>query len=101
MIWRAMRLHRGIKLSALLAIAVPALVALTAVTTMAASSPSPSASGAPLPGDPVKGEALYGQSGCATCHGASLTGNIGPALNPIFKLPGVTDPLDPAFLIGI
>jgi mono/diheme cytochrome c family protein len=54
-----------------------------------------------LPGDPVKGEALYGQSGCATCHGASLTGNIGPALNPIFKLPGVTDPLDPAFLIGI
>jgi len=101
MIWRAMRLHRGIKLSALLATAVPALVALTAVTTMAASSPSPSASEAPLPGDPVKGAALYGQSGCASCHGASLTGTIGPALNPIFKLPNVSDPLDPAFLIGI
>ena len=27
--------------------------------------------------------------------------NIGPALNPIFKLPGVSDPLDPNFLIQI
>src|SRR6266850_1454825 len=100
MIWRGMRLHKGIKLSALLAAAVPALVALTAISTMAASSPSPSASEAPLPGDPAKGAALYGAN-CGSCHGASMTGNIGPALNPIFKLPGVADPLDPTWLIGI
>jgi mono/diheme cytochrome c family protein len=101
MIWRAMGLHKGIKLSALLGAAVPALVALTAISTMAASSPSPSASEAPLPGDPVKGEMLYARSGCAGCHGASLTGNIGPALNPIYKLTDVANPLDPAFLIDI
>src|SRR6195256_1320824 len=100
MIWRAMRLHKRFTLPALVALAVPALVALTAISTMAASSPSPSASGEPLPGDPVKGAALYGAS-CATCHGASLTGGIGPALNPIEKLPNVANPLDPAFLIAI
>ena len=96
MIWRAMRLHKGIKLSALLAAAVPALVALTAITTMAASTPTPGA--APL-GDPAKGATLYGAN-CASCHGPSMAGNIGPALNPIFKLPGVSDPLDPTFLIA-
>src|SRR5260221_14522120 len=95
-----MRLHKGITLPVLVALAVPALVALTAVSTLADSSPSPSASAAPLPGDPVKGAALYGAN-CASCHGASLTGGIGPALNPIEKLPNITDPLDPAFLIGI
>jgi mono/diheme cytochrome c family protein len=100
MIWRAMRLHKGFKLSALLAVAVPALVALTAMTTLADSSPSPSGGPAPLPGDPVKGAALYGAN-CSSCHGASLTGGIGPALNPIEKLPNVSDALDPTFLIGI
>jgi mono/diheme cytochrome c family protein len=100
MIWRAMRLHKGFKLSALLFLAVPALVGLTAISTMAASSPTPSASSAPLPGDPTKGATLFGAN-CASCHGASLTGGIGPALNPIEKLPNVTNPLDPAFLIGI
>jgi len=30
-----------------------------------------------------------------------LTGGIGPALNPIEKLPNVANPLDPTFLIGI
>jgi len=99
MIWRAMRLKKGFKLSALVAAAVPALVALTALSTMAASSPSPSGSAA-LPGDPIKGAALYGVN-CASCHGVSLTGGIGPALNPIEKLPGVANPLDPAFLIAI
>lgn len=88
----------GLKLSLLLAVAVPALVALTAITTLAASSPAPS--GAPLPGDPAKGATLFGAN-CATCHGSSLGGGIGPALNPIAKLPGVPDSLDPAFLIGI
>lgn len=90
--------NRGLKLSLLLAVAVPALVALTAITTLAASSPAPS--GAPLPGDPTKGQALYG-SNCATCHGSSLGGGIGPALNPITKLPGVPNSLDVTFLIDI
>jgi len=100
MIWRGMRLHKRFALSALVAVAVPAMVALTAVSTLADSSPSPSGSAAPLPGDPTKGAALYAAS-CTACHGASLTGGIGPALNPIEKLPAVTNPLDPDFLIGI
>ena len=112
MIWPAMRLRsvrpilialarkKGLKLSVLLAVAVPALVALTAISTLADSSPSPSGSLPPLPGDPVAGAALYGPN-CATCHGSALGGGIGPALNPIEKLPGVPDSLDPAFLISI
>ena len=59
MIWRGMRLHKRFALSALVAVAVPAMVALTAVSTLADSSPSPSGSAAPLPGDPTKGAALY------------------------------------------
>ena len=94
-----MWLKKGFKLSALLAVAVPALVGLTAMSTMAASSPSP-AGGQPLPGDPVKGAALYGAN-CATCHGSALGGGIGPSLNPIEKLPKISDPLDPTFLIDI
>jgi mono/diheme cytochrome c family protein len=100
MIWRAMRLHNGFKVWGLVALAVPALVGLTAISTLADSTPTPSASAAALPGDPTKGAGLFGAN-CASCHGASLTGGIGPALNPIEKLPGVTNPLDPAFLIGI
>jgi mono/diheme cytochrome c family protein len=102
MIWRAMRLPVGIKLSAVVALAVPALVALTAITTLADSSPTPSPSGsaAALPGDPAKGATLYGQN-CATCHGANLEGGIGAVLNPIDKMPGVANPLDPTFLIDI
>ena len=100
MIWRAMRLPKGLKLSALVALAVPALIALTAVTTLADSSPSPSGSPVALPGDPAKGATLYGPN-CASCHGASMTGVVGPALNPIVKLPGVANPLDPAYLIEI
>jgi len=90
--------NRGLKLSLLLAVAVPALVALTAITTLADSSPSPS--GEPLPGDPAKGQTRYGAN-CATCHGSSQGGGIGPALNPITKLPGVPNRLDVAFLIDI
>jgi mono/diheme cytochrome c family protein len=101
MIRRVIRLPKGLKLSALVALAVPALIALTAITTLADSSPSPSGSpSAALPGDPGKGATLFGQN-CATCHGASLGGGIGPALNPIVKLPGVANPLDPNFLIEI
>jgi mono/diheme cytochrome c family protein len=104
MIRRVIRLPKGLKLSALVALAVPALIGLTAITTLADSSPTPSPSGSPsasaLPGDPNNGATLFGQN-CATCHGASLGGGIGPALNPIAKLPGVADALDPTFLIGI
>jgi mono/diheme cytochrome c family protein len=100
MIWRAMRLPRGFKLSALLALAVPGLLLLTALTTLADSSPSPSGSPAPLPGDPDKGSTLYAAN-CTSCHGASLTGGIGPALNPIEPIPGIANSLDPAFLIDI
>ncbi len=102
MIWRAMRLPKGLKLSALVALAVPVLVAFTAITTLADSSPSPSPSGSAsaLPGDPVKGAALYATN-CQTCHGASLEGGIGAKLSPIDTLTGVANPLDPAFLISI
>jgi mono/diheme cytochrome c family protein len=100
MIWRAMRLPKRLKLSLLIALAVPALIGLTAITTLADSSPSPSGSPPPLPGDPAKGATLYGQN-CAACHGASLGGLVGPALNPIYQLPGVTDSLDANFLIDI
>jgi mono/diheme cytochrome c family protein len=93
------RLRRGFKLSALVALAVPALVALTAISTLADSSPSPTASVA-LPGDPARGATLYAQN-CTTCHGASLEGGIGATLNPIDKLPSVSNPLDPTFLIDI
>ncbi len=96
-----MRLSQGFKLSALLAIAIPALIAFTAVTTLADSSPSPSGSPVALPGDPVKGQALFGTSNCATCHGSSLGGGIGPALNPIEKIPGIPSSLDATFLIDI
>jgi mono/diheme cytochrome c family protein len=102
MIWRAMRLPKGLKLSALVALAVPVLVAFTAITTLADSSPSPSPSGsaAALPGDPTRGAALYATN-CQTCHGAALEGGIGAKLSPIDKLPGVPNSLDPAFLISI
>jgi mono/diheme cytochrome c family protein len=99
MIWRAMRLKRGFKLSALVALAVPALLALTAIGTLADSSPSPSASTA-LPGDPTHGQAVY-NANCAVCHGANLEGGIGAVLNPIDKLPAVPNSLDPAFLFKI
>jgi len=96
-----MRVTRGL----LLALGIPAFFILTGISTLADTSPSPSggstASGATaLPGDPTKGATLYAQN-CATCHGASLEGGIGAVLNPIEKLPGVSNPLDPNFLIEI
>jgi cytochrome c551 len=96
-----MRVSRGL----LLVVGVPALFILTALSTLADSSPSPSpnstASGAStLPGDPSKGATLFAQN-CATCHGANLEGGIGAVLNPIDKLPGVANPLDPTFLIDV
>ncbi len=98
-----MRVTRGLTL----ALAVPAFLILTGISTMAAASPSPSPSGSTtasgattLPGDPTKGAQLYAQN-CVTCHGASLEGGIGAVLNPIDKMTGVANPLDPAFLIAV
>jgi mono/diheme cytochrome c family protein len=97
-----MRWTRGL----VLGLGIPAFVVLTAMSTLAGSSPTPAQGGSAatgstaLPGDPSKGQIVYGQN-CATCHGAALTGGVGPALNPIEKLPGVSNPLDPQYLIGI
>lgn len=89
----------------MIGLAVPVFVVLTAMSTLADSSPSPSggsaATGAAaLPGDPSKGEQLYAQN-CTACHGAGMEGGVGPALNPIEKLSGVSNPLDAGYLIGI
>ncbi len=86
---------------------MPGLLLITAASTLADASPSPSSSPASgsrgseaLPGDPTKGQTVYQQT-CATCHGANLEGGIGATLNPIDKLPGVPNSLDPSFLISI
>jgi mono/diheme cytochrome c family protein len=97
-----MRFTKGV----VLALAIPAFLVLTALSTLADSSPTPSggssaASGSTaLPGDPSKGETVYSQN-CASCHGAALEGGVGATLNPIEKLPGVPNSLDPKFLIDI
>lgn len=96
-----MRLSKGV----LLLVAVPAFFVLTSLSTLADSSPTPGPNSTPsggttLPGDPSKGATLYAQN-CGTCHGASLEGGIGAVLNPIEKLPGVPNSLDPSFLIDI
>ena len=94
-----MRLGKGFKLSVLLAVAVPGLLALTAITTLADSSPSPSGSPA-LPGDPTAGGTVFAAN-CTSCHGVSLEGGIGPALNPIDTTINGKNSLDPTFLIDI
>jgi mono/diheme cytochrome c family protein len=99
MIWPAMRLGKGFTLSVLLAVAVPGLLALTAITTLADSTPTPSGSPA-LPGDPAAGAAVYAAN-CTSCHGGSLEGGIGPALNPIDTTINGKNSLDPTFLINI
>ena len=96
-----MRFHRGLKPYALIGLAVPGLLLLTGISTLADASPSPSGSpAAALPGDPNNGQTVYAQN-CATCHGNSLEGGIGATLNPIDKLPGVPSSLDPTFLIQV
>ena len=97
----------GLAKGMVVAIAIPAFVVLTAIATMASDTPSPSPSGSAaasgattLPGDPQKGATLYARD-CTVCHGASLEGGIGATLNPIEKLPAVSNPLDPNYLIQI
>ena len=98
MIWPAMRLDRRFKVPAMLAVAVPTLLALSALTSLADSSPSPS--GTPLPGDPDRGATLFAAN-CTQCHGVVLEGGVGAVLNPIDKLPGVPNTLDATFLIDV
>ena len=77
------------------------LLALGTMSALAASpDPSPSASGSPSAGaaggggavgDPNKGQQLYNQAGCSSCHGAGLEGGVGPKLNPLTKVAGSPD----------
>ena len=77
---------------------VPALLTGWTLTAVFAQSPSPSPGASAPAGDPTKGAAVFGSAGCVTCHGANLEGGIGAKLNPIQKLPGVDNPLDPNYL---
>ena len=92
-----MRLSRVMRQYGLIALGIPAILLLTGISTLADASPSPS--GSALPGDPTNGATVFATN-CTTCHGVSLEGGIGPQLNPIQKLPGVVDSLDPTFLIN-
>ena len=87
-------------LPAALALLAPSMLAAWTLTAVFAASPSPSASGSALPGDPTKGGQLYGSSGCSGCHGSNLEGGIGPRLNPIVNLGNTRDPLNPTYLIN-
>jgi mono/diheme cytochrome c family protein len=93
-----LRKPRWLKASAV-AFLVPGLLVGFATVALAATDPSPAASGAALPGDPAKGASVYASSTCSTCHGATLGGGVGPPLNPIKNLGDTKDPLDPQYLI--
>ena len=90
---------RAWRLPAAVAVLVPLVLlgwTLTAVSAQGEPSPSPGSS--QVAGDAQKGAQVFGSAGCAGCHGANLEGGIGAKLNPIQKLPGVDNPLDPAYL---
>jgi mono/diheme cytochrome c family protein len=95
-----MRLRRPRWLTAsAVAFLVPTLLIGFATAALAAASPSPAGGGAALPGDPVKGQAVFSGSSCSTCHGSTLGGGVGPPLHPIKNLGDTKDPLDPAYLV--
>lgn len=71
---------------------VPSLLVGFATVALAAASP--------LPGDPTKGQAVFSGSTCATCHGSTLGGGVGPPLHPIKNLGNTKDPLDPTYLVN-
>jgi mono/diheme cytochrome c family protein len=85
------------QLPAVIAVLVPGILAGWTLTAVSAetSSPSPSVSAS---GDPAHGAQVFSSQGCTACHGANLEGGIGAKLNPIQKLPGVANPLDPNYL---
>lgn len=90
---------RRLRTATVIGFLVPGAVLALSLNAMA-DSPSPAPSGSvALPGDPTKGQQVYNQN-CTSCHGANLEGSsIGPRLNPIAKLKGVANPLDPTYLI--
>lgn len=93
---------RYASIAAVVAVLVPVFLIGFGVTALADTTASGAATNAPgtsPQGDPTKGGQLYSQSGCAGCHGAALEGGVGAKLNPIQKLPGVADPLDPGYLV--
>lgn len=83
---------------------VPGLaLALSLAPVSAQSSPSPATSASPAAaaaGNAANGATLFGQN-CASCHGASAEGGVGPKLNPIEKCGNVAKPLDPAYLTDV
>ncbi len=85
-------------LPAVVAVLVPAVLAGWTLTAVFAETSSPAPSPSALPGDPNKGAQVFSSQGCTSCHGASLEGGVGAKLNPIQKLPGVANPLDPDYL---
>jgi mono/diheme cytochrome c family protein len=94
---------RGRRLTAAIAVLIPVVLAgwtLTAV--FAAETPTPAAGASPAAsapaGDPAHGAQVFGSAGCTACHGSALEGGVGPKLNPIQKLAGVPNPLDPNYL---
>ena len=92
---------RGWLLPTSLALLLPGVLAAWTITAVFAAdtpSPAPTASGSAPPGNPQRGAQVFGSAGCASCHGASLEGGIGPKLNPIVKLHGVSNPLSPQYL---
>ena len=87
---------------------VGGLVAAGTIPALA-QSPEPAASGSPgaaLPGDPAKGQTLYNAT-CTACHGADMSGGVGPKLNPLAKITGtpdfkkITDPGVADYLINV
>ncbi|HEY4027904.1 MAG TPA: cytochrome c [Candidatus Dormibacteraeota bacterium] len=94
-----MRSRRRLLPLAFAALVPAVLVGWTLTAVSAAETPSPSASASAGPvGDATKGAQMFGSAGCTSCHGANLEGGIGAKLNPIQKLPGVANPLDPNYL---
>jgi mono/diheme cytochrome c family protein len=98
---------RGRRLTAAIAVLVPVVLAgwtLTAVFAAETPSPAPGASPGASPaasapaGDATHGAQVFGSAGCTACHGSALEGGVGPKLNPIQKLAGVPNPLDPNYL---
>ena len=80
----------------------------TSPSPLGATSPGPGATpsaesqstGTALPGDPTNGAQLFGQT-CASCHGADLTGGVGPRLNPIERCGNTKDPLAVPYLTQV
>lgn len=94
-------------LPTLLAFLVPALLVGFGVNAIAkgpgAAGPAAASQSkkVALPGNPQTGQQVYTSAPCAACHGASLAGTSGlaPSLNPIERLHGVSNPLDPNYMI--